>query len=99
MTTVYEIGGYWGHHVEWFNFEKRRIWGHKTPLPKVGDFVDCDMQSGQRCRFEIIKVEGQSNPRDMFFADVSDYGYVADDGTVKRVRPPSVWQKIKRLFK
>jgi len=66
----------WGDNILWFNWKRRRLVGWMTPIPKVGDEVRCKMRSGKIGRFEIVKVEPQSNPRDMFFADVRDIGYL-----------------------
>lgn len=73
--SKYRIGGGWGRHVDWFDFDKRRIWGHEFKKPKVGDTVVSPMQSGKDAVFKVVDVEYCLDPADMFFATVEDVGY------------------------
>jgi len=66
----------WGNNIEFFDYETRRIMGHLTPLPKIGDKLIAKMISGRKFKFEFIKVEPCIDPSDMFFATVKDIGYI-----------------------
>lgn len=85
-------GGYWGDSIKFFDWDKRQIVGWKSPIrPQKGDFVKARMASGKIAYFKIIKVELQSNPNDMFFADVRDLGYEGEielphDITFERIK-------------
>lgn len=70
----------WGNSMFFTNFEKRLISGHLTPLPKIGDTVISKMESGRTAEFKIISIEGMSDPRDQFFGQVEDIGYLRDQG-------------------
>ncbi len=60
--------------IYWVNFDKRRICGH-TGRPKPGDVFTTKMVSGKIAVFEITKVDWQTDPNNMYFADVKDVGY------------------------
>lgn len=66
----------WGNHIFFFDFERRRISGHLTPLPEVGDEWHVTMKSGNTMRYEIFSVEPCRDPRDMFFGMVKEIGYL-----------------------
>lgn len=65
----------WGDRIDWFNFDTRRIEGHLSIIPEVGDHIISRMGSGKNAVFEIIKVDRCYDPRDQFFATVKDIGY------------------------
>ncbi len=65
----------WGNHIGWFDFDSRRVDGHMSPIPEVGDYIIAKMQSGKRGVFEIIQVKWCVDPHDQFFATVKDIGY------------------------
>ena len=65
----------WGDRVGWFDFDSRRIEGHMSNTPSVGDHIIAKMQSGKNGVFEIIKVDWCFEPQDQFFATVKDIGY------------------------
>ena len=65
----------WGNSIYFTDWDKRRIAGHLTPLPKVGDVLRCKMKSGKIARFKFEVVDVLSDPRDQFFATVSFLGY------------------------
>lgn len=68
-------GGGWGNSIKWFDWDKRQIVGWKPTRPRKGDFINAKLASGKIAYFEIIKVDLKSDPNDMFFADVKDFGY------------------------
>lgn len=68
----------WGNNISWFDWDKRMIVGHLITIPKVGDELRANLQSGKVGRFLITVVEPCRDPRDMFFATVSDIGYLDD---------------------
>ena len=79
----------WGNNIRWFmdtGFENRRIVGHQTPGPDVGDLLTCPMDSGKTAVFCIMELENHRNPPDMFFATVQDIGYEdeLDDPNIKK---------------
>lgn len=69
---------HWGDNIYFFDWAKRRIVGWMTPIPKVGDELRCKMRSGKIARFEVVEVEHQRDPSDMFFATVKDIGYLSE---------------------
>ncbi len=83
---THTIGGCWGNHIRWLKFDDRKVWGHMPSIPAKGDYVESLMASGRVVRFKIKKVERPGNPRDMFFADVEDVGYVLEDGSISTNR-------------
>lgn len=69
----------WGNSISWFDFDRRRIGGHLSEIPEIGDRIIAKMGSGKNGLFEIIKVDWCYDPADQFFATVKDIGY--EDGT------------------
>ncbi len=75
----FRIGGGWGDHIslwKWDEFEKTdlnrhtvKVYGHKTPLPKVGQTVVLECQKSW-FKFRIETVEGMRDPPDMFWAEL-----------------------------
>lgn len=61
---------HWGHSIEWFDFDAKRVHGWLKPLPVKGDVFDCEMNSGRTARFKFVEVQPCGNPSDMFFATV-----------------------------
>jgi hypothetical protein len=95
---VLEYGGGWGFHIEWLDYDKRRMWGHHQRL-EVGDEVRVDMESGKTARFAVTNVEWQRDPRDMFFCDVIDIGYVGEEPVnkvVEATEPPKQEMRLLR---
>jgi hypothetical protein len=74
--VIFENKGIWGNAIHFMDFDKRRVTGHSPKIPKVGDFLDYKMRSGRTHRFKFESVDQQRDPPDMFFATVSDIGYV-----------------------
>ncbi len=66
----------WGNSMFFMDWDKRRISGHMTPRPAIGDIVLSKMQSGKVARFELVEIELKRDPPDMFFATVKDLGYL-----------------------
>lgn len=66
----------WGDSISFWDYDTRKITGHLTPLPKVGDELQCKMVSGGIGRFEIISVRYCGDPSDMFFGVVKDVEYI-----------------------
>lgn len=80
IINVWEHNG-WGDAIDWFDYERRQLYGHLMQKPKVGDEIRAKMQSGRIGRFEVIEANYPGNPADMFFCKVKDIGYV--EGTNK----------------
>ena len=78
----------WGDSIGWMNWETRRLHGHTTPLPKEGDELLAEMQSGKTGRFRFAKVEPCYDPSDMWFATVEDMGYADDANGAHQPQPP-----------
>jgi hypothetical protein len=74
IISMWEHSG-WGNSICFTDWEKRRIAGHMTPTPKKGDILRSKMESGKIARFTFEKVDVMSDPRDQFFATVSDFEY------------------------
>lgn len=66
----------WSNSISFFNWETRRLVGHTTPLPCVGDEFLAPMFSGKTGKFILISVEYCHDPSDMWFGIVKDVGYV-----------------------
>ena len=75
MPKIYSNCNGWGNNIAWYDWSTRKVYGHVTPVPEVGDFWEHRMKSGNIAVFQFVKVERQSNPTDMFFAHVRDCGY------------------------
>lgn len=69
----------WGNSVSWNKYEDRRIYGFLYHLPDEGDVIMSKMVSGKIGCFKISSVRHCNDPSDMFFATVSDWGYLSDD--------------------
>ena len=67
----------WGNSIYFTDWYKRRVAGHLKPVPKEGDILRSKMESGKIARFKFENVDVMSNPRDQFFATVSDLEYEA----------------------
>lgn len=65
----------WGNAIYFINWEERKVAGHLYPIPEKGDILRSKMESGSIARFEVNEVTQPSNPKDMFFATVTDLGY------------------------
>ena len=87
----------WGNGIDWFDFDTRRIGGHLTPLPEVGDQIIARMESGKNGLFEIIKVDPCYNPRDQFFATVKDIGYESGEKCFF-VRDQREYDKLEKIW-
>jgi hypothetical protein len=74
MGIIGENSG-WGNHIDWFDFDARRIWGHLPNMLEKGDILAARMQSGKTALFRVTVVDRKWNPPDMFFASVEDVGY------------------------
>lgn len=68
----------WGNRISFTDFDTRRVSGHTTPLPNEGDELRCTMKSGKIFRFALVNVEYCNDPKDMWFADAYDIGYVGE---------------------
>ena len=66
----------WGNNIFFISWENRRLSGHTTPHPQVGDEYHCKMKSGKTGCFEFTKIEPCGKPYDMWFADVKDLDYL-----------------------
>lgn len=76
IISMWEHSG-WGNSIYFLNYDKRRIAGHLSPTPKEGDILRCKMESGKIFRYKFDKVDVMSDPRDQFFATVTDLEYEA----------------------
>lgn len=66
----------WGNSIQFNDWEKRRLVGWTSPIPKKGDELIAEMFSGKLGKFLFVKVEPCIDPSDMWFATVKDLGYV-----------------------
>lgn len=66
----------WGDNIQWQNWEKRVIVGWLTPAPQVGGEVRAKLESGKVGCFKIESIDQMRDPGDMFFATLSDIGYL-----------------------
>lgn len=75
IINLWEHNG-WGNNVYFSDFKNRKITGHLSPRPKVGDEIRSKMSSGKIGRFLVKEIEYCRDPNDMFFCDVEDLGYL-----------------------
>jgi len=75
----------WGNAISWHDYDKRRLYGFLSRLPQNGDEIHFKMKSGKIARFAVQNVEYCDDPRDMWFADAVDIGYVGE-APMTRVR-------------
>lgn len=62
----------------WTNYEQGRLAGFSPTIPNRGDLFHQEMRSGKTGVFRFDNVERQSDPSDMFFADMAWVGYLED---------------------
>ncbi|HEY1806069.1 MAG TPA: hypothetical protein VGG45_16465 [Terracidiphilus sp.] len=75
-ADLYEIGGGWSDRISWWSENQlTRVYGHKTPKPRAGDVLTCEMKSGKTGVWIFQSIEHCNDPPDMFFADVNPIGY------------------------
>jgi hypothetical protein len=72
---VYRTGSGWGDACYFFDYDTRRVSGHKQRIPHVGDLLESPMQSGRIGVYRFTQVERVGDPPDMFFATVKDIGF------------------------
>ena len=80
--NLWEHSG-WGNNIDWSDFAIRRLYGLCYGVRK-GDYIRCEMESGDIASFKIVNIEYKSDPRDMFFATVKDVGYVNVNGVLAK---------------
>ncbi len=76
----------WGDNITWLNWNKRRLCGHTTPHPSVGDELLCPFISGKVGRFKFKTVTPCCDPRDMWFADAEDVGFVEEENSTAALK-------------
>jgi hypothetical protein len=69
---------YWGDSIFFTDWKKRMVAGHMRFIPRVGDVLQCKMKSGKTAQFRFESVTKMTDPKDQFFAVVSDLEYVQD---------------------
>lgn len=91
MITIHmsEHGG-WSDSIYWSNYKERKLAGHMTPKPEVGDEIVCEMKSPDEARhfkiYKVLKVEDFFDPDDQFFADVIDFGFIIQPKGADEIR-------------
>jgi hypothetical protein len=65
----------WGNALHWTDWKIRKLHGWLDDRPRVGDLINAKMKSGKIAQFIVINVELCRDPTDMFFCDLSDFGY------------------------
>lgn len=69
----------WGDSIYFLDYKERRMTGHMTPKPEIGDRIKVEMKSKVQGRsfrfFTVISLEDFRDPPDQFVADVRDSGY------------------------
>lgn len=72
----------WGNSIYWLDYKKRKLTGHLTPVPEVGDKVICEMKSPSKFRhfriFTVARMLDFADPPDQFFVTVNDSGYIIE---------------------
>jgi len=69
----------WGDNIGWIDWDGKKIYGFSSPYlyDEQTEFRE-RMQSGKIARFRPIKIEYELVPHDMFFAELTDLGYLED---------------------
>lgn len=75
IKRLFTVHGGWGHHIEFIDWEDRKVSGHLPDRPSIGDFLEAEMGSGKKAIFRFTDVDYMADPPDMFFATVEDIGY------------------------
>jgi hypothetical protein len=65
----------WGNSIYFLSYRERKVSGHLYNRPSVGDILNAKMASGKIGQFIVTKVDYVIDPNDMFFCEVSDFGY------------------------
>ena len=61
-------------HMYFFDFETGRISGFMDPHPNIGDYCSCEMVSGKKGLFQVIKIDSCMNAG-QYFGTVKFIGY------------------------
>ena len=72
---LFRIHEGWGHHIEFMDWDTRKIHGHLPNRPEVGDYLEAEMKSGKIALFRFTEVDLMYDPPDQFFGTVEDVGY------------------------
>ena len=70
---------FWGDNIGWTDWQSRKIYGFSQPYlyDEKTEFRE-QMQSRKVARFKPKKIDYELDPKDMFFAELEDLGYVED---------------------
>ena len=72
----------WGNSIYWLDYKERKLTGHLTPVPKIGDKIICELKSPNKYRhfkiYTVFIVQDFDDPPDQFFAIVKDSGYIVE---------------------
>lgn len=71
-----------GDNIYFHDYQGRKLVGWTRPKPKIGDRVKLEMKFDYPGRyfklFTIVSLKEESNPPDMFWADVEDSGIIIE---------------------
>lgn len=91
MGTTHKLGGHWGDAITYFDRDitsytdpasTYRLVGWKQKRPEVGDLVEVQGHIS-KWTLRMVKVDYQSDPNDMFFADAVVDRVVSISGRVQ----------------
>ena len=80
-AMTFTVGGGWGDRITINEWPKRdnenlaSVYGHKNPIPRIGDTLRVPCKSGKVMLCKFVDVRPCGDPADMFFADVEGIGY------------------------
>ena len=102
IIKMWEHNG-WGNNVDFFDYENRRIYGHMTPRPKVGDVLLAKMTSGKTGVFRIknlttktihqtcSSVMFQTSDRGHLYRDIFTYDAEAEKNDPHFTKQDNAW--------
>lgn len=74
-TVIYQTGGGWGDRIAFQDYKKGTVVGYKPRIPRVGDLLHAELQSGRTGVFRFTEIE-LTSVHDMFFGHVEVVGYL-----------------------
>lgn len=76
VIGVFPRDSTWGNRLTFDDYKERNVNGHISPPVSDGDLFAYQLESGRIGVFELANVDNKLDPRDMFFADAKDFGYL-----------------------
>ena len=78
LIGIFPKDSTWGNRLTMRDWEERKVDGHISPRVSDGDLFGYQMESGKVGVLQLINVDNCLDPRDQFFAEARDVGYLND---------------------